>query len=155
MIGKWKKDMIYFITYKPDIEYYPGTNNIKLIEFKRNGKLHNIEFPANITYYMNGNIYSKEYYFKGKRHRPLESGPARIQYYSDGNTERESYYIDDKLHRLGGPAVITYEENGNIEHKSYCIEGKYHKSDGPAVIWYWDGIIFLEKYYIDGKHIIK
>ena len=121
---QWKKDMVYSITYRPKIKHYPDTNKIKSISFKRNGKLHNVEFPAIIKYYEDGSIELEEYYFEGKLHRPPTDGPAIIWYDKSSNIMGESYYIKGKLHRFGGPACVWYNDDGKIFHEEYWLDDK-------------------------------
>lgn len=95
---KWKKEMFYIINSQP----------IKLKEnsigFKKDGKLHNVEFPACVI--TKGNICDIYYCLDGKFHRE-DDKPARI-YYKNGILSTVSFYINGKLHRDNGPAIIMY-----------------------------------------------
>jgi hypothetical protein len=142
-IKQWKQDILYCINNKPHIECNQN-NTIKSISFKRDGKYHNIDFPAYMWYCENGNIGLKEYYFKGKRHRPLLSHLS----------EKKEY---------GGPAYIEYDKNNNIKYESYWFGGKCHrplltfeyKEGGPARIWYYkNGNVEREEYWVEDKKII-
>lgn len=117
MITQWKKDILFVIN---NPQKHGNT-----IRFEKNGKLHNIDFPAYIQYYPDGNIKYQEYYSKGKSHRNPGAGPAHIKYYLDGNIEYQIYYFEGKLHRNPdeGPASIRYYPNGNIEYQEYWVNG--------------------------------
>lgn len=119
MIPKWKQELLY-ITNKP----------IKVkdvVRFTKDGKLHNTDFPAYISYYPEGIIELQEYYFEGKKHRSPEDGPACIWYYPDGTINCQMYYFEGKL--CGppgdGPACIRYynDEDGTIKREVYYING--------------------------------
>ena len=133
MFEEWKEDMIYQITYKPEIRYYRGTNIIHSINFKRNGKFHNIDFHAVICYYKNGNIKCKQYWLDGKLHR--FDGPAWVEYHENGNIKCEQYYIDDELHRspASGPANIEYYKNSSIGNEEYYLKNKLCREDGSII----------------------
>lgn len=159
MFKQWKEDMIYLITYKPESTYYYNdANKIESIKFKRDGKYHNIDFPAIIRYNEDGNINNMIYLLEGKLHRSPTDGPADICYYKNGNIRRECYWLEDKKHRSDGPAFIWYLTDGSIWFEEYYIEDKKHRppTDGPAVIEYHpdgDGHIAHEEYWIEGKCI--
>lgn len=57
-------------------------------------------------HYENGNIANIFHYDNGKLHN--FNGPAVISYKRDGSVLREKYYINGKIHRLDGPAYIEY-----------------------------------------------
>jgi len=80
MIKQWKEDFIYHITYKPECEYEYLRNVPSTILFKRNGKLHNIGFPALILFDSYFDNMVMLYYCKGKLFRPIEEGPTEIYY---------------------------------------------------------------------------
>lgn len=126
MISRWKKDILEVI--KNPIQ----ENNI--IKFVKDGKLHNIEFPALIEYYpyeikdgiigINNNdepviktnkiIKRIEYYIYGKRHR--DNGPAMIWYYYNGNIYYEGYFINNYPKPIINKKYVSiyYYENSKI-----------------------------------------
>lgn len=73
-----------------------------VIEYKKNGQLHNDENEPAIIYH-DGTL---GFYKEGLLHN--ENGPAR--YYPDGTME---WWQNGKQHREGGPAVIY--PNGKME----------------------------------------
>lgn len=56
------------------------------------GLLHREDGPAEITYYENGSIMSKNFYFNGNLHNPL--GPCSVHYYADGSRLAEAFYFE-------------------------------------------------------------
>ena len=81
--------------------------NLGIIEFKKDGKLHQIDGPA--IEYLNG---SKAWYINGELHRT--DGPAKEL--SDGH---KAWYLHGKRHRVDGPA-IEYSDG----YKAWYIHGK-------------------------------
>ena len=161
MVSKWKKDILWIIN-KP----------IKVkdeIRFIKDGKLHNIDFPAYIWYYPDGTIQCEEYYFEGKLHRPFSSsllgkgGPARIWYYPNGNTQIALYQMHHFKNKHSStlnkseekPVRIDYypDNNNQVMYQVYYFEDKIHRppEDGPAIIRYnLDGTIHKQVYYVNG-----
>ncbi len=64
-------------------------------------------------YYENGKIANVFFYDDGKLHN--FNGPAVVSYKRDGSILREKYYINGKIHRLDGPAYIEYIGNKKLE----------------------------------------
>jgi antitoxin component YwqK of YwqJK toxin-antitoxin module len=80
---------------KPELKetFYPN-GNVRFQEWRLNGKYHNEESPAYISYYENGNIAYQDWYLDGNCHN--EEGPARISYYEDGKVEFREWFLDGK-----------------------------------------------------------
>jgi len=67
---------------------------------------------------------------------------------------RDIFKKDNLYHRESGPAYISYDKDGLIYSEKYCIDGKYHRVGGPAHIEYRrDGSIIYAEYYIAGKRV--
>jgi len=160
-ITQWKSELIFAMSR-------PEASKDGIVEFRKNGKLHNIEFPARIKYYTSGNSIGKvqliEYMFEGVKHRPpcdisngngkLKDRPALLGYARDGRISSEYYYINGLLHRLDGPAYIC-NEILDFNHQCYHVNGLLHRLDGPAIIGYYpDGNIKNEQYYVNGVSCI-
>lgn len=93
------------------------------ISFKKNGELHNIEFPAHI-YKENGIVVWISYYTEGYCHRS-DDKPAVIYFYRNGNIFKEFYYVNGVLHRSDGkPAIIIYKIDGSVFLREYYDHGK-------------------------------
>jgi len=148
MVSKWKQDLLFVIN-KP-----PMVNNV--VKFIKDGKLHNIEFPAVIAYnqFGDGNVKYQIYYFENRKHRNPAEGPAIIKYYLgvSNKIKYEFYYFNDKKHRTDGPAEIWYYPDGTVKCQLYYYEDKLHRVDGPAKIWYYpDGTVEWQVYYYEDK----
>ena len=64
-------------------------------------------------YYKNGNIWVKEYYINGNRHR--EDGPAHIRYYKNGSVSYESYWLNgEKLTEEEWYSRLSVEQKVNL-----------------------------------------
>ena len=56
------------------------------------GLLHREGAPAEITYYENGSIMSKHFFFNGKLQNPF--GPSSVHYYPDGSRVMETFILE-------------------------------------------------------------
>ena len=164
---QWKSDMMYIVS-GPEITYYPGTNKFKIVEFKRDNKPHNVEFPAFIYYHENGNVKYVWYRLYGKEYRNdnlptflnyLENGKIltedyrtnsdshiEIEYYDNGNISYKRFYSYENFHREDGPAIIGYFPNGNIKYEMYYLKGVPHRIEGFAFIEYDENGNILKEY---------
>lgn len=95
-----------------------------IIEFRENGKLHNLNLPAVIGYYPDGKINYMVYYYEGRKHRSSKEGPTSIGFTEEGTIYIEYYFNMGKLHRTDGPAKIIYYDNGNIQTEEYWVNGE-------------------------------
>lgn len=131
-LQNWKKNFVYHITYKPEISYHKSTNIVESVTVKRNGKLHNIELPAYIEYYKNGNVRIIAYYLEGEMCESFTSlpngNPAYLEYYKNGNIQYIEYYYGNEMYRppitlqdktIFKPAMISYYKNGNIRYEQF------------------------------------
>jgi hypothetical protein len=158
-IKNWKKDFIYHITYEPE-----RTNDS--IEFKKNNKRHNIDFPAYAIYApgtVTGVSYMAYYYFDHTC-RPYDDGPNEIWYYPDGKIKTKIYTharLTESgrltLYNKNKVTYIGYHENGNKKTEMYYENYPYyrrnlHNLKGPAVTRYYeDGTKRAEFYFLDGQ----
>lgn len=91
--------------------------------YSQSGFRHNVNGPAYIEWYRNGQIYHIEYWQNGVIHSCLYDGIAYMNWYSTGQIYRISYLQNGKYHNLDGPAIIEchnsqicqieYWQNGN------------------------------------------
>lgn len=163
---KWKRKIIRLITYEPEIKEID--EDYKSITFIKNKKVHNVEFPATITFNKSFGHTELTYYIKGKKHR--EDGPAKICYnnkyvrileefynnnslyrnpptspssifrYDDGNIKEYIYSTrNGGIHRLDYPAHIIYSKNATILKEEYFNYNRLHRvEEGPAVLEYYE-----------------
>lgn len=78
----------------------------------------------NITYFINGNIDSIQYYDKKRKWHRDDNLPDFKAWYPDGFLYRQTYYIHGILENNNNPAVIVFTNTGNIDFKEYAIAGK-------------------------------
>lgn len=128
-MSTWKKEFLHWITLKPIIK----TNlNDTLFEFRKDGELHNIDFPAYFSKYNETNILKTIGY--------MEHGNGICKaFYTSGNIGSITYHKNYKLHKdlnvtleeafdsknSNGAAEIRYYDNGNIMSKKFILNGKY------------------------------
>jgi len=119
MIKKWKKRMLFAFN-RPERQKV----TLESVKFRKNGKLHNVEFPAEIHYGSKGQVINIIYRNKGKEHRI--GGPASLLYYTNGNIAAEEYYVNGKRHRDPdeGPAFIKYSPEGKITCTFYFVQDR-------------------------------
>ncbi len=113
-----------------DILAMPTELSNKLTWYKNNKK-HNINGPAGIGYYENGNK-RYEIWIENNTFHNL-NGPAWIDYYENGNKKYEEWYQNYERHNLNGPAWIDYYEgtngnNGNKKSEGWYENGKHIKT---------------------------
>lgn len=117
----WKKEFIHWITLKPIFRK-------RSIEFIKNDKLHNVEFPAIIHLRKNGKFKSMSYYRDDKIYS--ENGIVNIRYHESGRVSHIEYYkgfrkippsLDDCFDRNSTKYTreINYYKNGKIKYKRY------------------------------------
>lgn len=154
-----------------------GEAVVKKIAFYRHGHLHReIDSPAVIKFYPNGNVEEREWYICGKLHR--EDQPAREQYNMSGGIKLHEFYKHGKfhsyndnaaivimndetrtclfkwfsngvLHRVGQPAIMQFM-NGTISSVKYYFNGNLHRDDGPALEIYHGTQKLMSNWYTHG-----
>lgn len=168
-VKTWKSEFIHWIIIEPEIsEVREYGIMLKTISFYKNGKLHNIEFPAKIIYNRDETVLSFKYYDNGLLHRDPYNGidqPAVIRYPTENTLGSVAYYKYDKVDRIPNnlPAVIAFYDSHFkiICAKQYCKNGKFHRDsingvDKPAItIYRTDGKILKVEFYIDGVNFIS
>jgi len=99
--SKWKSEFVHWITLEPEITH----DNVRRmgLDFMRDGKLHNIEFPASIDI--------------------LDDGDHWYTYYENDTVTR----------RDGLPASIIRNKYGKITQLDYLINGDYHIQCNPTL----------------------
>lgn len=95
-----------------------------LLYHNRNGKQHNEDGPARITYGDEGFVRGIYYFINGESHRT--DGPADIFYNTDGSVSAEFYFVDGQSHRLDGPSDM-YFTNYPVSH--WNVRGKHIEID--------------------------
>ena len=86
-----------------------------------------------VKYYSNGNKFNEKWRKDGKKHR--EDGPADICYNQDGIKDYESWYKDGEFHRLDGPAYTRYYEDGNKDYEEWNLCGQgYTESEHKELV---------------------
>lgn len=126
-VNEWKKELIHWIKLEPKIN--ENVNEKELI-FLKDGKKHNIEFPASI-------IKCNKY---GNYCLSLD------------------YYENDTLHRIGGPSRIKYKIKNGVYIKqniSHFVNGRSITSmppDLPFIRYYHEkpNIPESDVYYLPG-----
>lgn len=82
------------------------------------------------------------------------NGPAEIWYYNNGNKNGDVLYNNRQKHKLHNPAEIWYYDNGNKSGYVWYINGQKHRLHEPADIWYGDnGCKIVEYWHENGKLI--
>lgn len=89
------------------------------INFHSNGYPHLKEYYYTKSYY-DGNINA----MSPMDHPHNLNGPAVIEYYDNGDLWAEWYYVEGFLHKENGPAVITYSEQKEIIESVYFLNGQ-------------------------------
>jgi antitoxin component YwqK of YwqJK toxin-antitoxin module len=126
----------------------------KHVIYLLNGKRHNENGPANISYNKSGNKKIEKWYIDGKLHN--ENGPEQIWYNENGNIHREFWYINGKKHNENSPAYISYWRNGNVFSQYWYKDGKKHNLSGPAIISYLkNGNIQKKYWYINDEELTE
>lgn len=93
----------------------------------------------------------------GFAHSPDNDTPAITYNDIAENAITQGWYRNGVQHREGDkPAEITKKAStGAIEKLFYLKNGEKHRLTGPAVITYYNGIIYIEDYFIHGKKYTK
>ncbi len=91
------------------------------IEYRKHGKLHREDGPAQTEFHKDGTIAFQEWWINGQWHR--ENGPSLINY-ENRLKKCEYWHKYGKLHREDGPAIILYDKNSNIIAQEYWLDGK-------------------------------
>lgn len=143
-MDKWKKEMIYLVTYVPQYSKYNGSTFIK---FYKDSVLHNEGFPAKVQIDPNGRIRHMEYYLEGTQKRP--DGPCDIEYDSFFNLNKLIYSYQDyqptpeecmDSKNLKGAKEIEYH-NGKLFRKIYN-----HKKTNK-----YNPLPYMTEFYGNGK----
>ncbi len=97
-------------------------NGPVIIDYYRNGSKYYEEFNSKtesitISYYSNGNKKFEEYLDRVNSRKQL------ISYYENGNIFAKYYYFNRQLHNENEPAIIKYNENGTKHHEEYFLNG--------------------------------
>ena len=106
--------------------------------YELDGQYHRSDGPAMIW-----NSGSKSWWCNGNLHRL--DGPAVIH-----NNAGEEWWVNGKLHRTDGPAIIY--NNGDEE---WWVNSKRHRIGGPAIVYYKYDRKKYNRWFIDGKLILK
>ena len=81
----------------PAIQTYDPRDGRKIREvYYEHGNCHRDDGrPADITFFDDGNLLREEYFVNGKRHN--ENGVAIVSYNRDGSINAQRYYLNDEL----------------------------------------------------------
>ena len=74
---------------------------------------------------------------------------CRITYYENGNIKKKEYFFNDICHYVNGPAIIKYYPNKIIKSLRYMLEGFYYRENGEPAFqsFYENGRKKCEKWY--------
>jgi len=151
----WKKEFVFWITLKPIIKENPWS-----IVFEKEGKPHNIGFPAVISKYTSGQICSISYCKNGAKYN--DDRFACVKYYESGiikdirwtlNVDRgypdlkECFDRNNVEHTFG----IKYYKNGQVKKKIYSRKYKTIESEifPHSVGFYKNGKLRFVNYVFD------
>jgi antitoxin component YwqK of YwqJK toxin-antitoxin module len=73
-------------------------------------------------FYVNGEVLRQEWHLNGKHHN--EEGPAYISYYENGKLRFQEWCLNGKTHNEEGPAYISYYENGKVRYQKWFLYDK-------------------------------
>lgn len=139
------------------VEYYDGRHSRKRIKakywYKKNSKqLHRINGAAVITYHMNGNVNTKQYYRNGILHRDNDK-PAVLIYNKHKKNIRLVWYINGQVCRLSDEPALVERKKNKISYLRWYEDGLIHRGHNkPAVIRYnTSGKVIEESWYLRGK----
>lgn len=109
-------------------------------------------------YYEDGTKKRERWYKNGKIERDGDQ-PSYVDYYPDGKVEMKMYDHDGAAWRENDePCYVSYYNSGACNKKIWHNKNdKKHRDNGlPAWIeWDVDGNITVERYFVDGKEIIR
>jgi antitoxin component YwqK of YwqJK toxin-antitoxin module len=105
-----------------------------------------------ITYYNDGQVFTKEWYQNDELHR-LDGLPAYIEYSPDNRTKCLKWYQHGKLHNYNGdaPSILQWNENNDPEIIAFYKDGILHQDNGRPAYFEKTDTKFVEKYYNNGN----